>query len=205
MNIENFEPLGSNCEFGFVLQTVNNNVPSLFRWTSIQIDDLCHLLDANFDSAFERDNVSPHTNDMVLDKKYGWAFHSALKSKDGQFALAATRLEKLFRIERSRLQQMIKQFRTRLQDGDVICVFSANDLRDEQIIALKQAIDRFSGHSRNILMVVSGDDAAGDEPGALHKLDDLTWRGRVAQLAPWSQANDADYDSWNKLMITISG
>lgn len=203
MDVEIFEPLGSNCEFGFVLQRIDNGIPSVFRWTSIQIDDLCHLLDADFADVFEDGNICPHTDSMVLDRHYMWAFHSALKSSDGQFTMEAGKLAKLFRIERLRLLQTIDIFRQRLRNGKVICVFSADGVLDDQVLALRGAIDRFAGHGDNGLMVVSGV-GEGVECGALQILAPRTWRGGVKELAPWSQADDADYDNWIKLLSRVA-
>lgn len=199
-----FEPLGSNCEFGFVLQQLENYTPSLFRWTSIQLDDLARLFDANFLGAFERSKIKPHTDDMVLDVEFQWAFHSALKSENGAFSIEASRLEKLFRIERSRVHQLIEKFRSRLQSGEVLCVFSADGLDDAQVLGLKAAIDRVAGNNGNGLIVVSGDEAADAALGHLRALADRTWRGRVSQLAPWFQADAADYENWQSVLKTGS-
>lgn len=203
MNLEDFEPMGSNCEFGFVLQRLGNNVPSVLRWTSIQIDDLGRLLDADFENSFEHGKVRPHTDDMVLDERYQWAFHSALKSVDKQFVMEPRRLEKLFGIERSRLLAAIDKFRTRLRNGKVICVFSANGASDEQVMGLRAAIDRFAGHQNNGLVVVSGSGEGIEEwagESALRTLSPRTWRASVTRLAPWHQSNDADYDNWARLL-----
>lgn len=207
MNVENFEPMGSNCEFGFVLQYLGNGVPSLLRWTSIQIADLTRLLDADFSECFEREQVHPHTDDMVLDQRYQWAFHSALKSESGQFVMEPQRLEKLFAIERARLLAAVVKFRERLRDHKVICVFSANDVSDEQVMELRVAIDRFSGHKENGLVVVSSSEEwIGEWSGEseLRTLTNQTWRTAVSRLAPWHQSNDADYTNWTKLLTAVS-
>lgn len=203
INTEAFEPMGSNCEFGFVLQNLGNFVPALLRWTSIQLDDLCHLLDADFAQCFENGNVRPHTEDMVLDERYQWAFHSALKSSGGQFVLEPRRLEKLIAIERARLIVAITKFRERLRGGRVICVFSADGVSDEQVLSFREAIDRFSGHGNNGLVVVSSSkEWPGEWSGRseLRRLLPSTWRASVSRLAPWSQSNDADYENWAILL-----
>jgi len=207
MDVENFEPMGSNCEFGFVLQHLGNGVPSLLRWTSIQIGDLARLLAADFAECFEREQVRPHTDDMVLDQRYQWAFHSALKSESGQFVMEARKLEKLFVIERARLLAAIAKFRTRLRDGKVICVFSADGVSDEQVMDLRVALDRFSGHGANGLIVVSSSEEwAGEWTGEseLRLLAARTWRAAVSRLAPWQQSDDADYDNWTKLLAAAA-
>lgn len=203
MNTEKFEPMGTNCEFGFVLKHLGNDVPSLLRWTSIRITDLARLLDANFAECFERDQVTPHTEDMVLDQRYQWAFHSALKSTNGQYVMEARRLEKLFSIERARLLSAITRFRERLRSGGVICVFSSDGVSDEQVMELRGAIDRFSGHGENGLVVVSSSgEWVGEWSGEseLRTLGERTWRAAVSRLSPWHQSNDADYDNWTKLL-----
>ncbi|MFK4874887.1 hypothetical protein [Novosphingobium sp. ZW T3_23] len=207
MNVEDFEPMGSNCEFGFVLQSLGNGVPSLLRWTSIQITDLARLIDADFAECFDKEQVRPHTDDMVLDQRYQWAFHSALKSENGQFVMEPRRLEKLFGIERARLQAAIAKFRERLRGSKVICVFSADGISDEQVMELRVAIDRFSGHGDNGLVVVSSSEEwPGEWAGEseLRSLSPRTWRAAVSRLAPWHQSNDADYENWTKLLTAAA-
>jgi hypothetical protein len=195
-----FEPLGSNCEFGFILQHLGHGAPSLLRWTAIQIDNLHQMLDANFQDAFEEEEARPHGTDMIMMKRFEWAFHSALKSCDGEFVLEPVKLKKLFRIERARVLASIEAFRERLRNGKVICVFSSDGVSNEQVIDLRKAIDRFSGHCNNALLVVSGN-TGGQAVGESVLIGHRTWRGTVSRLAPWDRSNDADYPNWSKLLI----
>lgn len=195
-----FEPLGTNCEFGFVLQHLGNGTPSLMRWTAIQIDSLCQMLDADFENAFEEDEARPHGADMIMMKRFNWAFHSALKSRDGEFVLEPVKVKKLFRIERARVLASIEVFRQRLRGGKVVCVFSADGVSDDQVLSLRRSIDRFSNNFDNALLVVSGA-TDGQVAGKTNFLERRTWRGLVDRLAPWDRSNDADYSNWTKLLI----
>ena len=200
MNLERFEPLGSNCEFGFVLRHAGNERPSVMRWTAIEVAGLIALLDRDFADCFETATIAPHTPAMVMSQPYRWAFHSALHSADGVFT-AGTRFERLFRIERSRILHEIAVFSARLRAGGLVAVHSSARASDDDAVALREAVDRFSGHGGNQVLVVAAD---GGVPGSLRPIAERCQRGTVGWLAPFDQADHADFASWDAVLAGMA-
>lgn len=204
MDTTMFEPLGSNCEFGFVLQRNGNDVPALLRWTAINIADLCALLEADFANAFAEENVVPHTDTMVMEKTYNWAFHSALTSDgQGNFTLPPARLKKLFKIEQARLHKAVDDLRERLRGGNVIGVHAADNVTTDDAQRLLAAMDGIAGNATNRLLVVGGTGESGNACGVPSEISPRIFRGYVTRLAPYSQADDADYDSWKTILAGV--
>lgn len=201
MNVGLFEPLGSNCEFGFVLRDLGDVRPSVFRWTSIAIESLSDLLESDFQDCFELSNVRPHTADMVMASRFEWAFHSALKSDGcGNFSLPEKKLTRLFQIERKRVYHEIDAFRTRLRDGNLVCVFSADGVTDDQICRLRSGLDGIAGNQTNRLLVVGGQRTDKDELGTSKEIAPRVFRGTVLSLANYATANEYDVDNWHAVL-----
>src|SRR5437016_5768301 len=79
--IAEFESLGDNCEFGFVQRHHGLEPGGLLRWASSNFDGLVHALECRFTGLYQLDDLEPYTPNMVIDRKYGIAFHSAMHSK----------------------------------------------------------------------------------------------------------------------------
>lgn len=205
MNTECFEPIGSNCEFGFVLRELGDNRPSLFRWTAINVADFVALLNDNFLDCFERSTVRPHTPEMVMSVPHRWAFHSALHSSpEGEFTAPADRFARLFEIERARVMYAIEQFTRRLTEGGIVATFSAPELHDEDGETLLAAIDRYSGHQTNRVLIV-GPPADGEPPpGGLRAISNRAARGTVAWLPSYDRSDAADYDNWRAILAQVT-
>jgi len=200
-----FEPLGSSCEFGFVLQRRGNSEPAVLRWTAIKTPDLCTLLEADFASVFDEDAVIPHTESMVMERTYNWAFHSALKSDgQGNWVLPPERLHKLFKIEQARVRKAIETFRSRLQEGNLIGVHAAESISRADAERLMNAIDVIAGQETNQLLCVTGASAAGESVGVPVEVAPRIHFARVSRLAPYDQTDDADYQAWNSILDVIA-
>lgn len=196
-----FEPLGSSCEFGFVLQRRGNNHPALLRWTAIHIRHLCKLLEADFADVFELESVRPHTDSMVMDTRYTWAFHSALASDgEGNFLLGPERFQKLFKIEQARVRKAVNAFRSRLQVGNLVGVHAADGVTLDDANRLLCAIDKIAGNETNRLLCVSGPGDQGREVVTPNEVSARVYFAQVAALAPYDHTDDADYENWNAIL-----
>jgi hypothetical protein len=201
--LHQFEPVGRNCEFGFVLRHFGSDRPSLFRWTWLGANDFCRLLEQDFEDAFALENVRPHIDNkkMVMDAKYKWYFHSALHSDDNkQFLLSGERLEKLHRIEMIKIQREIEIFLQRIRTEGVVCVYAAVSVSDEEAKAILRAIDAKAGGPLNRLLVVDEAGASGREPGQTEDIAPRIARGSVSYMAPVSQSYAADFENWEKIL-----
>lgn len=204
MNTVCLEPIGSNCEVGFVLNSLGNNRPSLFRWTAIDAAGFAKLLDNNFVNCYERSTVRPHTPKMVVSEPYQWAFHSALHSSpEGEFTASGNRLARLFEIERARVLHAIEIFRSRLKKGGVVATFSTPVVHDQDAIVILAAIDRFSGHGTNRVLMVGPPSEDQLPPGEICAISNRASRGAVAWLAAYDQADNADYGNWRRILAQM--
>jgi hypothetical protein len=205
MNLLRFEPFGSNCEFGCVLRSLGNDRPSLFRWTVIDLPGVEALLENCFVDCFERSTIRPHAGEMVISIPYDWAFHSALHSTpEAGFTDPPERFEELFTIERARVLNDIEHFSQRLRGGDIVATFSttfsATGVTDEEALAFLGAIDSFSGHEKNRLLVVGPPRNGSAGPGTIEMISDRVLRGTVAFLAPFDDAQSADHVNWKAIL-----
>lgn len=195
-----FEPIGSSCEVGFVLERRGDKRPAVLRWTAISTPNLIRLLEADFANPFTRQSIIPHTSSMVLEKTYDWAFHSALTSDDeGQFTLKGPRFDKLFKIEQARVIKGVKDFRERLRSGKIIAIHAADDVSDDSARALLAAIDTVANNKTNRLLIV-GSAGAGVDAGVASEISSRLYRGYVRELAPYYQTDAADYEGWNTIL-----
>jgi len=205
VDLSSFEPLGSSCEFGFVLQRRGNSEPAALRWTAIQTRDLCALLEANFANVFEEGAVMPHTESMVMERTYNWVFHSALKSDGhGNWVLPPQRLHKLFKIEQARVHKAIETFRSRFQRGDLTGVHAAECISRADAERLMNAIDVIAGNKTNRLLCVTGATGPDEPVGVPVEVGSRIFFARVSRLAPYDQADDADFQAWNSILDVLA-
>jgi hypothetical protein len=205
VDLSKFEPLGSSCEFGFVLQRRGNLAPAALRWTAIKTPDLCTLLEANFANVFDEGAVMPHTQSMVMERTYNWAFHSALKSDGhGKWVLPAERLHKLFKIEQARVRKAVETFRKRFQKGNLIGVHAAETISLPDAERLLKAIDVIAGQKTNQLLCVTGARGPDEPVGIPQEVAQRIHFGRVSRLAPYDQTDDADYQAWNSILDVLA-
>ncbi len=68
--LDGFESIGANCEFGYLLRKVGNETLTAFRWTGIlSAEALISALDANLYGIFRFENLIPFNSDMILDQQ----------------------------------------------------------------------------------------------------------------------------------------
>jgi hypothetical protein len=80
--LDGFESIGANCEFGYLLRKVGNETLTAFRWTGIlSVEALISALDANLSGIFRFENLVPFNSDMVLDQESRIVWHSQIKSE----------------------------------------------------------------------------------------------------------------------------
>lgn len=76
-----FESLGDNCELGTIKRRMNDEGGGLLRWATSPPDVLIPALQARFAGLYEYDDIVPAWDDIVQDTKFGFTFHSRMKSK----------------------------------------------------------------------------------------------------------------------------
>ena len=202
-----FESLGANCEFGFVLSRVGIRTPSLFRWSIVPyVKQLIRLLDADFAGMFLYENLEPFHPGMVVDRHYRLAWHSPMTSEkidpsqdartgNLRFVMPEEELQAVFRFEQAKIAQQVDRLRLSLRMADRIFVYKALDelpLAEAEVSELHAALER---RGRNRLLVVSL--ATPEAPaGSVELLRPRLAHGRLDRSAPGDKANDVSLDCW---------
>jgi hypothetical protein len=210
-----FESLGANCEFGFVLSRVGIRTPSLFRWSIVPyVKQLIRLLNTDFAGMFSYENLAPFHPGMVVDRHYRIAWHSPMTSekidpsKDARtgnlrFVMPQAELEAVFRFEAAKVGKQVDRLRESLSKADRIFVYKA---MDEQPVANEDIHDLFVALNKlgpNRLLVVSiGTPEA--PAGSTELLAPRLVHGRLDRFAPGDKANDISLDCWLKLCADAS-
>jgi hypothetical protein len=65
------EPLGDNCELGFVMRKHGYEGGSFFRWVAVQREGVKSLIESDFQFAFQFENLKAHPGNMVMDTPLG--------------------------------------------------------------------------------------------------------------------------------------
>jgi hypothetical protein len=210
-----FESLGANCEFGFVLSRVGIQTPSLFRWSIVPyVQQLVRLLNADFAGMFLYENLAPFSPEMVVDRHYMFAWHSPMTSEkidpsqdartgNLRFVMSEAEREAVYRFEAAKLAGQIHRLRHSLKRADRILVYKSYDeepFTDEDVRDLYVTLNKFGP---NRLLVVSL--ATPEAPaGSTELLAPRLVHGRLDRFAPGDQANDISLDCWLRICAAAS-
>lgn len=200
--LERFEPIGYNCEAGFVFRHLGDQRSGLFRWAFIKPERLLDLLQKDFAGFYDVRNIVPHADSMVRDTAFDCAFHSPLKrDADGKFELDDNKVNALLRIEKAKIDREVREFRNRLHRGETICVLKPDaQISDELAQSILEAIDAIAGNHANKLLIVSSGAATPAESAHLQQVAPRLLRGQLTRVAPFNAAFDAAYDEWEALL-----
>jgi len=130
--MNNFESLGANCEFGQVLRQRGNEVPTLFRWTGVSSPEaLIAILDTDLRGLFSFDDLVPFNADMVLDERVGVMWHSQMKSRtlDHEQGSSPENLRFIFPEDIRRAQH-----KKEIRAIDYLCELTRRSLRADRTI-----------------------------------------------------------------------
>ena len=125
------ESLGDNCELGFVLRRLGLEAGSLFRWARSRAEQICCLLEADFDRIYEFDALTPSRLTMVEEARYGINWHTEMHAHivDGRLAFVAdlaTRRD-IHHRELQKFRYLIDKLHYRLTAGGLLLVIKANE------------------------------------------------------------------------------
>jgi hypothetical protein len=211
VDLSNFESLGANCEFGFLQRHHKIEESSAFRWTEIlSVSALVNILNNRLQGMFELENIQPFNANMVLDTKFGIAWHSHIKSEiiDPKGAPAPTNfrfiqnfetINRLWQDQRQKIQYMSAKTLENCQRNSKIFVFKptwmmrkAKEFTRDDAILISDAL---SGLGGNKLLVVT--EAAGlHPPGAVEVVRPGLVHGYIDRFAPGANAGDVSTDMW---------
>lgn len=203
-----FEPVGLNCETGFVLHKLGDQRVSLFKWNWVEPRSLISLLQKRFEGFFNFENLVPDWDDMVRDSAFsGCRFHTAMLSKsptgrvsDRAFVLDAHKLRSLHRIEKMRIEKEIEDFHRRLSEGGKICILKDVSVTEAIAQEALDAIDEYSGNKTNVILTVTAATPESHGPATLLQVRPRILDGRVTRITEVHETNQAEYAEWRSLL-----
>lgn len=194
-----FESIGDNCEFGFVQWYHGVDESGLLRFASTEFDGLLRLFDAQFQGAFDWEDMAPYSSNMVRSKRFGVAFHTDIRCVlDGEKWKYATDEEarrQFYDVELGKLVHLQQKLLDTFRSGDRILVYKRNaGLSHSEISAMRSRLDFYSRQSR-LLCVTVANGAASD----FLRIGPGVRLGLIDRLAPYTRAEDSSYERWTAL------
>jgi hypothetical protein len=200
-----FESLGANCEFGFVLRKAGVETPSLLRWSMITaLPALLTALEQTFAGLYAFERLVPYNAGMVLDTRYRIAFHSALHSspvagRPGVFAFDDGEEDRrdIHRFEAAKVAEQVEQFRLGLATGERMLVFRKfqGALSPQEIAGLFMALRQHGPVRLLVVSLATAERPAGSviahAPGLLH--------GAIDRFAPGDRADQVSFAMWTAI------
>jgi hypothetical protein len=193
----NFESIGENCEFGFVLGKYGISDGSLFRWANLR--DFSYLIDAlngHLKGLFQAQNLIPITKNLLRDSRYGIEFHTKMPIgiEDGRFRFAVPFEERrdIYESENSKIQYLADKFIQGVALGSRIYVLRGRspiplDTAREVLRSIRQYGDA------TVLLVTRASDA--NQSGTVRVIQDNLYHGFVRHISA-DTMEDIDYESW---------
>jgi hypothetical protein len=198
--VSEFESLGDNCEFGFVQRHHGLEPGGLLRWAFSTLDGLVRAIDARFERIYNFDDLAPYTPNMVIDGKYGIAFHSEMRSLRADHGLAFVappdELRRIYREEQEKVSYLVCKLIDALYRGERIFVYKRNaGLAARDIARLHQSVSAY-GPGRLLCVVPA---SAGLPAGTVRHAAPRTKLAAIEALAPYDNVESALYDSWTDI------
>jgi hypothetical protein len=198
--VAEFESLGDNCEFGFVQRYHGVESGGLLRWASSNLAGLILALEQRFAGIYQLSDLAPYTVNMVIDRKYGIAFHSAMRSAVNndclEYALTDGVLDAIHREEHEKISYLVNKLTDALCRGDRIFVYKRNGgLSFREIIRLRRALDNY-GKSRLLCVVPAYRSLP---PGKVKLVGPGIKLAGIEKLAPYEEVELALYEQWTSI------
>ncbi len=197
--------LGDNCEAGIQFVRIGYKESSFFRFTSSKFNTTFKIINNNFKDVFERKYIFPRPNckSMVVNNKYGIAFHSQLSSKidqKGNQEFSSTYdFEKVFQSETNKINYLIGKWNQMMQSERRILFILKNDsdqkyLTENMVSKLCELFhNNYENHNFQILCL------------QLEKFAEPQWKnpylinGYFPYFAPRTSAMQGCDAAWNKI------
>lgn len=208
----NFEPLGANCELGFLMGRLEIQRSSLFRWLftplaglEFVLQDREHLRRIFDDPVAVSDPVM--ASDMVVDRQSGIFFHAAeLRSELEAASTDAALLDELycgdsFLDQKAKYSYLVDKFMAAVLHPDTLHVFSDfhQELTEESMYRIHDYLKGLGKPigSRLLFVRVAEDGVSVNSVKSLGGGLQIGW---IHRLAPGEHADRIDLNSWLQLL-----
>lgn len=192
----NFESLGDNCELGFIQRFEKNEEGGLLRWSVSPPASLIQGITYDFADLYLEKNLTPHTDGMVLDSKYGFYFHTAMRSEKKVFVHEGEDRSEIYRKEYDKVQYLVEKLNGLLASGERTFVYKHNEHISDAV--LKELSEAIASKGPGKLLYVS--DQLDSETGSVKHLSGNIFVGKIDKFASYSEANQPSINGWHLIL-----
>ncbi len=202
-SFDRYISLGDNCEAGLQFWRIGYDESSIFRFTTIDSDNLLKLIENDFADIFCKEALSPaYVDHMVRDTKTGIAFHSKLyssidKNTGKRFFRNDYDFDKVYAEEKTKIEYLVKKWRDLVSSKERVLYFIKKNQLSNRADAekiLNTFLKHYPEHDFLILYI---------QPQSLSETDwgyERLHNVYVEYLAPYDNAETgADVNGWDKL------
>lgn len=194
--------LGNNCEVGLQFRRIGYEESSFFRFTSNSLESVLAIIRNDFAGVFQRENLQPHTDDMVMDTRYDIVFHSGLKSVENpgsaqRHFLPSYDFDEVYGCKDApKVRHLVAKWHalTRSQQ-EVLYILKLNDENRRALATDLLALfrEKYPAHRATILCLQTVDPAESDweVPGLINR--------HFPRFAPFDNTHDADTAAWDRI------
>ncbi|MDT3251247.1 hypothetical protein QZQ97_09910 [Serratia sp. root2] len=205
-DLERFESMGDNCEFGFYLRSKGLENGSLFRWSLIKDhQDLLNLVTGDFANFYQFDNLHPTWSNMLVDKDNGIIFHTELYSSqidnNWVFDDAENNRKEKYLIEKNKIDYLVKKFLDGLQNKKKIFVIKKNNNQIDMDVIAKLANELNRRGKAKVLVVFQSDDSS--KHGIIEYANENVLISYIERFAEYNKADDISVAGWDKIVNNI--
>ena len=202
----NFEPLGANCELGFLMAQLGINRSSLFRWLFTPLSGLELVLNEKLQDFFSMPEAVQDpvmASDMIVDRRTGIFFHAgelrlALEqSQDLKNSYDDLRCLEVFREQQGKYLYLVEKFLASVSDPATLHVFSDfhHELNEAAMFRVKDSLQAMGKPPGSTLLFVQASSNI-NRINQVQSLGDGLQLAMIRQLAPGEHADRIDLKAW---------
>ena len=206
----NFEPLGANCELGFLMGRLGINRSSLFRWLFTPLAGLELVLGDKLQNFFSDPQAVMDpvmASDMVVDRRTGIFFHAgelrnALEqAAEKDYALEDIYNSDIFRDQLGKYRYLVEKFLASVPGPETLHVFSDfhEELTDAAMLRIHSGLRSLGKPPGATLLFVRACGPA-DAVNQVRSLGDGIQLASIRRLAPGEHADRIDLEAWVEVL-----
>jgi hypothetical protein len=198
------EPLGDNCELGFVMRKLGYEGGSFFRWVAVHREGVKSLIENDFQLAFQFESLKAHPGNMVMDTAFGAAYHTDMHSVPDNDKLVFIDDEATLREKHSnelkKVRYLADRFRSNLGVDGILYVTKSSGVTNERDFdKLFECLQgcRQGGHFDLLQVLIS---PSPELVGTVARTGKNRLVGYVGYFAPFNKTYDSDLTAWMSIL-----